>query len=221
VEAVTSICRSASLTKPVAVRGRHRSLPSSPHTLASVAPPALAISLGIRGYRHRRSGGRVACRLCPFGVVATMSIGSGASVLWMLVCRSVMPPPTDAEDPDLCHAEPASEMAAQSGYHGSSRSSMWGAPVCTKDSDDESPCILCTATDAGGLSRQCRRSLRNEKVRGSSPLSSTRESRWRSPERAPHVHLQVEPLQTGRIGDRPEVVQIAIRGADRGVTRPG
>jgi hypothetical protein len=64
------------------------------HTLASVAPPTLAISLGIRGYRHRRSGGRVARRLCPFGVVATMSIGSGASVLWMLVCQSVMPPPT-------------------------------------------------------------------------------------------------------------------------------
>ena len=58
-----------------------------PHTLASIAPPTLAISLGMRGYRHRRSGGRVACRLCPFGVVATMSIGSGASVLWMLVCQ--------------------------------------------------------------------------------------------------------------------------------------
>jgi hypothetical protein len=66
-----------------------------PPSVAAILPPHPGIGRSSRAgdlAGHQRVsapplGGRVACRLCPFGVVATMSIGSGASVLWMLVCQ--------------------------------------------------------------------------------------------------------------------------------------
>ena len=69
------------------------------------------------------------------------------------------------------------------------------------------------------------RLVRNEKVRGSNPLSSTRTDTiiwcpFRLPPLPPHCPRHVEALQTGPTVLCSEEVQVAVRGRDRLVNEP-